>query len=330
MMPSANDPAPGRGWKTACDGMAVCAVCLLAGFGCRTAGPAVRPDPAIDRPTAAARAAFDAGRADQAARLYREALDEARRTDRSLEIAACAYNLAACQAAQGHYVDALVSLDEARLEYDRSGAPPPELTLLEARILAAQGRAPEVVALALDELNNRPDGRDSIRLQWQLLLAQGLCDQGRNGDAEAALARLNEKVLRAAPPDLRAEAATLRARLALTSGLMDATAAAWDEAAGHWQTAGRFPEMVQALEQAAEAFATAGCPSEAADRAYRAARSLAASGLWQRALDAGARARTWADPRMALLLDRLAERCRAEAGALEAAKPPSARPNAAR
>jgi len=330
MMPLANDPAAGRGWKTACDGMAACAVCLLAGFGCRTAGPAVKPDPAIDRPTAAALAAFDAGRADQAALLYSQALDQARRTDRSLEISACAYNLAACQAAQGHYADALVSLDEARLEHDLSGAPPAELTLLEARILAAQGRAPEVVALALGELPHRPAGRDPVRLQWQLLLTQGLCDQGRNGDAEAALARLNERALRAAPPALRAEAATLRARLALTSGRMDAAAAAWDEAARHWRAAGRFPEMVQALGQAAEAFATAGCPSEAAGRAYRAARSLAASGLWQRALDAGARARTWADPRMALQLDRLAERCRAEAGGLESAMPPSALTNAAR
>ena len=80
MMPLANDPAAGRGWKTACDGMAACAVCLLAGFGCRTAGPAVKPDPAIDRPTAAALAAFDAGRADQAALLYSQALDQARRT----------------------------------------------------------------------------------------------------------------------------------------------------------------------------------------------------------------------------------------------------------
>lgn len=285
---------------------------LLPGIvGCRSTKIPERPDRGIERPAAAARAAFAAGYPDRAAALYEESLERARQLDRADEIATAAYNLAVCLAAMGRYEAALIHLEEAQNDGLGKGGSAPEIALLKARLLAALDRLPEAMELARAERQHWPAAGLLIRLQWHVLLADWLCASGRLDEARLEIDRLDDKALKRAPPELRAEAWNARARIAMEAGTALPAAHAWDEAARNWQAAGRAAELAGSLEQAAAAWAAAGRRSVAAERAYRAARSLAAAGCPQRALTILEKARPWADEGQSVLMEQLAQRCRA-------------------
>jgi len=263
------------------------AALILIGAGCSTPPKIARTDPEIERNVAVAHGAYAAGSAEKAAIYYQKALQRARVMDAPSEIARNAYNLAACLAAIRSYDAARACLDEARLEFLRAGTPCPELSLLEANIARAQGRYQEAMSLARVELKKN---NDAIRVQWQLLLAELMCDQGQVVEADAELALIGPKQLKASGNEIQAEAALTRARIQMLKKNPQAAAPQYDLAAGYWQAAGRYSEMAIALDQAGRAYEDAGNNPSAADRYYRSARSLFESGQAAQAHDLASRA----------------------------------------
>ena len=295
--------------------MAILAALVLAGAGCTTPPPVVRTDPEIERNVAVARGAYAAGSAEKAAGYYQKALQRARVMDSPAEIARNAYNLAACLAALHSYNAAQACLDEARLEFKRAGIPCRELPLLEAKIARAQGNSREALSLARTELQKPakaggPD--DAIRIQWQLLLAELLCDQDQAAAADAELAAIAPKQLKASGTETQAEMALTRARIQMLKRNPQQAALQYDIAAGHWQEAWRYNDMVNALDKAGRACENSGNSPAAADRYYRAARSLFESGQLARASDLAAKALSLAAASNQPDLQRQAERLKAE------------------
>ena len=261
--------------------MSLLVALVLAGAGCSTPPKVVRTDPEIERNVAVARGAYAAGSAEKAAIYYQKALQRSRVMDSPSEIARNAYNLAACLVALHSYDAARACLDEARLEFQRAGIPCRELPLLEAKIARAQGRLQEAVSLARAELKKPAKAggpNDAIRVQWHLLLAELLCDQGQAADADIELTAIRPKQLKASGDDIQAEAALTRARIQMLKLNPQAAAPQYDIAASHWQNAGRYGDMAIALEQAGRAYEKAGNSPLAVDRYYRSARSLFESG----------------------------------------------------
>jgi len=246
--------------------------------GCSTPPKVVRIDPEIERNLAVAHGAYASGAAEKAAIYYQKALQRARVMDSPSEIARNAYNLAACLSAIHSYDAARACLDEARLEFLHAGIPCPELPLLEARIARVQGRSKEAEDLARAELKTPKGLDDATRIQWHLLLAELLCDQGKAAEANAEMALIGPKQLKTCGDDIQAEAALTLARIQMLKQNPQAAAPQYDIAAGHWQAAGHYGDMAGALEQAGHAYENAGHKLTAADRYYRSARSLFESG----------------------------------------------------
>ncbi|MBU0715205.1 MAG: hypothetical protein KJ964_07610 [Verrucomicrobia bacterium] len=290
-------------------------VLVMIATGCSTPPKVVRTDPEIERNVAVARGAYAAGSAEKAAIYYQKALQRARIMDSPAEIARNAYNLAACLAALHKYDAALACLDEARLEFQRAGIPCRELPLLEAKIALAQGRSREATSLARAELKKpaKVSGpNDAIRVQWHLLLAELLCDQDQADDAEAELAAIAPKQLKASGTDIRAETALTRARIQMLKRNPQAAALQYDIAAQYWQEAGRYIDMANALDQAGHAYENAGNNLSATDRYYRAARSLFESGQLARARDLATQALPLAAASLQPALQNQVERLKAE------------------
>lgn len=283
----------------------------LAGTGCSTP-KIVRTDPEIERNAAAARGAYAAGSTEKAATYYRKALQRARVMDSPGEIARNAYNLAACLAALRSYDAAQACLDEARLEFKRAGLTCRELPLLEAKIVRAQGRSQEAISLAHTELKTPKNLDDATRLQWQLLLAESLCDQDQAAAADTELAAIAPKQLKAGGAETKAEAALTRARIQMLKRNPPNAALQYDIAADCWQAAGRYNDMANALDQAGRAYENAGNSPAAADRYYRAARSLVESGQLERAGELADRALPLAVAAHRTDLQRQVERLKAE------------------
>jgi len=288
------------------------AALVLAGAGCSTPPKVVRTDPEIERNVSAARGAYASGSAEKAAVYYRQALQRARVMDAPPEIARNAYNLAACLAALHSYDAALACLDEARLAFQRTAIPCRELPLLEAKIVRAQGHSREAINLARAAQKQPRDPNDAIRIQWQILLAELLCDQDQAGDADAALAAIDPKQLEASGDDTKAETALTRARVRMLKHKPQEAALQYDIAAGCWQKAGRYGDMAGALAQAGHAYKDAGTLPAAADRYYRAARSLCESGKLARARELAGRALPLAIASRQPDLQRQLERLKAE------------------
>ena len=287
-------------------------VLALTSTGCSTPPKVIRTDPEIERNVAVARGAYAAGSAEKAAGYYQKALQRARVMDSPSEIAQNAYNLAACLAVMHQYDAAQASLDEARLEFQRAGIPCRELPLLEAKIARAQGRLQEAMSLARAEQKEPKGPNDVIRVQWHLLLAELLCDQDQAAAADAEMAAIGPKQLKASGTDIRAETALTRARIQILKRNPQAAALQYDIAAGHWQEAGRYGDMDNALDQAGHAYEDAGNSSSAADRYYRSARSLFESGQFARARDLAGRALPLAVASLQPGLQRQVERLKAE------------------
>lgn len=265
------------------------AALVLAGAGCSTT-KIVRTDPEIERNAAVARGAYAAGSAEKAATYYRKALQRARVMDSPSEIARNAYNLAACLAALRSYDAAQACLDEARVEFQRAGIVCRELPLLDAKIVRAQGRSQEAISLARAELKMPGSLDDATRLQWRLLLAESLCDQGQVAAADTELAAIVPRQLEASGAEIQAETALTRARIQMLKRNPPAAALQYDIAAGCWRAAGCYNDMANALDQAGRAYEGAGDSPAAADRYYRAARNFIESGQLARANDLATRA----------------------------------------
>lgn len=242
---------------------------LAACGGGSGVAPTTLPDTTYDLAIAGGRRALEAGRADQAARLYASALARARERDDAVNIAEAGTGRATALLAQGRAREALTVVRSVRAELvRRRAAVPPTLLLVEATTLYRTGDLAGADREAAAVQDRRAEDADAAA---RASFLRGLI-AARRGDAaglETARAALG------APdaPGLRADAAELTARARLLAG----------DAAGAREAAARAAEdrravldyrgVTRALALEAEAAERAGNTREAADLYQRAARS---------------------------------------------------------
>lgn len=217
--------------------------------------------------------AFDLGHYPLASRLYSQALERGRQTDRAADIADAAFNLAATAIVLGEYPSAEESLQEAKRETRRQGKKLHEILLLEAslaRLQADAARARQIIDQLLPQLP-----ASDRRWRPQALLLSGLleCEAGHSLPALQKLTMAAELLSAEQHPVTAAKRAELQGCIRLQQDRPHAAAEEFDRQSAYLQRAGQYRPMVSALHKAGSAYAAAGENYQAADRLYRAARS---------------------------------------------------------
>jgi hypothetical protein len=154
-------------------------VAALTSGGCGSA-PAQRPpeDPTLVRKERLARLSFEEERLDQAAALYRQALDRAYERDDLQAITDLGYNLAVIDLQRGQAATAFAIAQSTRAEIIRRGATPSaELLLVECVALYRQGSGADAVALA-DAALMAPDIAPEIRARAIFVRGLAAADRG--------------------------------------------------------------------------------------------------------------------------------------------------------
>lgn len=248
---------------------------LVALVGCSTPKPEPA-DPVTSQLASSGRAAYARGSYPQAVRFYQQALARARARNDGMEVARCAYNLAASELADGHPAAARVALREARLELARTGLSTEPCWLLEAKAARAEGlgdEAQRALDAAIAEAQSGPERSEA----W-VLRGQWAAEAGDATAAGQALERSRQVLGKQAAGALEAAQDDLSGRITLLKGEPGKAAEAFDAAADAWQARDQLREMAGALGRGGEARLAAGDGHGAADRFYRAARSLYGQG----------------------------------------------------
>ena len=123
--------------------MTLCFGVLECICGCGGSPPAkpIHSDRTFTETTIAAHTAFQQGRIDEAATLYKLALKRAHALDQPSTIGDAAYNLAACMIQLRKYDRAKTLLTEAHHELSRVDSPLADILLLQARVTGLHGGA---------------------------------------------------------------------------------------------------------------------------------------------------------------------------------------------
>ena len=240
--------------------------------GCSTTRPAaIHVDPEIQSQTKSARAAYDAGIYDRAARFYTLALNRARALDDAGEIARNAYNAAACLLRADEAAAAEPLLVEARREFAAAGLDLNRVILLQARAAKAlghPGQTARFVAEALETSTNISDRVDALVLKADEALSRG---DTESADATVRAARA---LIGASGNDaLTAAVSGASARVLAKSGRHGEAAEDYDRQAAAYRATAVWRDMAAALGFAADEWLAAGDSGKAADRYYRSARS---------------------------------------------------------
>jgi tetratricopeptide (TPR) repeat protein len=247
---------------------------LVTLAGCATRPTAPPEDKELSQASDLARAAFEDGATARAIDLYRKALNRAIAMDDATEIGNAAYNLALCQILLGQLEQASASLAEAKAAFQRSGANPADVLLLEATVAQRQGKLGQALSLADQVLAASPDKNDLV--QATLLKGTIACDQDDPASARAALVEADKHHITSVP--LLAARERLVGNIFLLENNPAEAAAAFDRAAALFQKAKHYRDMALTLRRAGEAYREAGDTQRAEDRLSRAERSLAAQG----------------------------------------------------
>ena len=294
-------------------GFLVLLAVLAVGCGAQQEKPSAMPvDDDLDRINRAARLAFENRRPEQAADLYRRALERALVRADANQVADVRYNLAVCLMELGDTRRALERVTQAKSELVRAGLPiPADFHLLEATILYRDNR-PVKSSGSLDAILSSSKDPAPVILSKTYFL-QGLI-AAENGN----VVRLKEAIANmgiASDDDLRADRAELIGRLAILEQRWRQAVSALDNAVGLRRRGLDYRRMAIALALSAEACERDGRGKEAAGRYLQAGRSAAVAGevsdagRWlQRAAELSEQ---YDDPEIAReagdLLDRLAE-----------------------
>jgi tetratricopeptide (TPR) repeat protein len=242
---------------------------MTAGCGNdRTAGHAPQ-DPTLARSERLARLSFEQERPDQAATLYRQALDRSYERDDLQAIADLGYNLAVVDLRRGQFASALATAQATRGEIvRRGGAPAPELLLAEAVALYRQGDGSGAAELA-STVAGGPDTAAETRAR--AIFVQGLV-AADSRDA-AALATAVAALDPASGEEIAADRRELEGRLASLRGDWTGAIASLLSVAASRRDALDYRGMARALALAGGAAESAGRYTEAADLYLRAGRS---------------------------------------------------------
>ncbi len=224
--------------------------------------------------------AFAQGNFDQAAQLYRIALDLAQARDDARAIGDVGYDLAVTELRRGENAASLRMATATRVELQRRAAPVfPELRLVEAAALYRLGQAEAAEPIAREVAV----GIDAAALRGRFLLGLIAADRRDGGALAAALATLGMDET----PEWRADRFELEGRAASLEGDLAAARAAFLTAAELRREILDYPSMARVLAAAGETAERAGTTVEAADLYLRAGRSAL------RGSSGDARAETW-------------------------------------
>ncbi len=246
-------------------------VLMLVLAGCGGVGnlpvlSAIFRDTRLDSARATAALAFEQGRYDQAAQLYRTALDLARARDEVNAIGDIGYDLAVTELRRGENAMSLGMARLTRLELQRRAAPIfAELRLVEAAALYRldQAAAAEPIAREIAA------GADAAALRGRFLLGLIAADRRDAGALASALGSLGADEA----SEWRADRRELEAHVASVAGDHAAARAAFLAAAELRRDVLDYPSMARALAAAGAAAERAGAAGEAADLYLRAGRS---------------------------------------------------------
>ncbi len=259
-------------------------VLLITAGGCGSSrvvqeGPGV--DENLARLNRSARIAFDNGQLEQAANLYRQALDRAYLRDDRQAVVDAQYNLAVCMLGLRSYDKALERVHQAQNELVRGEQSiTADILLLEAAILFRTGK-PDKAWQITDQIlsaSERPPGAVESKTHFlRGLMADQRGDTGQLGREIDALAKSGN-------PGRQADREELTGRLARAEGNWEAAIKAFDLTVRLRRENLNYGEMAQALALAADACQRAGKPSEAAKRYFWAGRSAVQQGNNQDAI----------------------------------------------
>ena len=262
----------------------ILAAVILTVSGCGSSppkqkGPATDAD--LERFNRAGRLAFDKGRLQQAASLYRKALDRAYVRDDTAAILDAQYNLAICLMNLQAYEEALGVVQDANSEMalaDRGHSA--DFLLLEATILHSSGDSDEALKITDQILSLPTQASPVIKSKTHFLRGLIASKQGDTEQLRAAIAALGQPE----HPQLRADRQELVGHLAMAENNWDVAIEAFDITAKLRREALDYRGMVKVLALAGKASEAAGRATEAAIRYLRAGRSAVLQGLFDDAL----------------------------------------------
>ncbi len=264
--------------------VAVLVLFLLTAGGC---GPSrvMTKSPGVDenlmRLNRSARIAYGNGQLEQAAALYRQALDRAYLGDDRQAIVDAQYNLAVCMLGLRSYDQARVWVNQVKNELVRSEkSVTADIYLLEAAILFRTGK-PHKAWQITDQIMSASE-RPPAAVESKTHFLRGLIADQRGDTAQ--LAREIDALVKSASPGARADRQELAGRLAMAEGNWDAAIEVFDHTVRLRREDLDYHEMAQALALAADACDRAGKPSGAATRYFRAGRSAVQQGNHQDAI----------------------------------------------
>ena len=225
-----------------------------------------------------ARIAYDNGQLEQAANLYRQALNRAYLRDDRKAVVDAQYNLAICMLGLRSYDRALVWVQRAQKELVHGQqSVTADILLLEAVILFRTGK-PDKAWRISDQILAASE-RPPVTVEGKTHFLRGLIADQR-GDTDQ-LGREIDALAKSGDPGGRADRAELSGRLARAEGNWEAAIEAFDQTARLRREDHDYGEMAQALALAADACRQAGKPNRAAIRYLRAGRSAVQQGNHQ-------------------------------------------------
>ena len=258
------------------------ALALAACGGATTPRPVESGDAELARLRRSAQLAYGQGRYDQAATLYRSAIDRAGARDDGTALADLGYDLAVSELRRGKPEEALAAARAARAELARRGRGPfAELILVEAAAAYRTGDVRTAAGL-VDAALAAPDATPELRARARFLGGEIAADARDRAALAAALAALDG----VAAMETAGERAELAGRLALLDGDAALAGDRFLAAADSRRDTLDYAGMARSLARAAATREAAGRGAEAADLYLRAGRSVALAGF-------GGDARPW-------------------------------------
>ena len=238
-------------------------------------------DENLTRLNNSARISYDNGRLEQAANLYRQALNRAYLSDDRMAIVDAQYNLAVCMLDLRSYDKALVWVHQAQNELVRGEeSVTTDILLLEATILYRTGKLDD--AWQITDQILLPSNQPAEAVESKTHFLRGLIADKR-GDTNQ-LRKERNALNSFSDPGLKADLEELSGRLAMAENDWDAAIQAFDSSARRRREKLDYRKMAQALALAAGACDQAGKPSNASKRYFRAGRSAVRQGNNQDAI----------------------------------------------
>ena len=238
-------------------------------------------DENLTRLNNSARISYDNGQHEQAANLYRQALNRAYLRDDRMAIVDAQYNLAVCMLGLRSYDKALVWVHQAQNELVRGEeSVTTDILLLEATILYRTGKLDD--AWQITDQILLPSNQPAEAVESKTHFLRGLIADKR-GDTNQ-LRKERNALNSFSDPGLKADLEELSGRLAMAENDWDAAIQAFDSSARRRREKLDYRKMAQALALAAGACDQAGKPSNASKRYFRAGRSAVRQGNNQDAI----------------------------------------------